>query len=81
MANISIDIGANGARIQAAFAAQYGYQPTIDGQPNPETLGQFTKRKIAEYAFAVTAGYEENRDAEIARAAAKANAAATLIIT
>ncbi len=37
------------ARIRNAFASAYGYQNTIDGQPNPETKGQFRDRKIKEY--------------------------------
>lgn len=37
------------ARIRNAFATAYGYQNTINGQPNPETKAQFRDRKIKEY--------------------------------
>lgn len=36
------------ARIRNAFATAYGYQGTINGQPNPETKAQFRDRKIKE---------------------------------
>lgn len=37
------------ARIRNAFASAYGYQDTINGQPNPETKAQFRDRKIKEF--------------------------------
>lgn len=86
MATISIDIGANGNRIQDAFAAQYGYQATIpDGSggtiPNPESKNQFTKRKIAEYVKDVVKGHEANLAADAARATAAASVESGVIIT
>jgi hypothetical protein len=70
MAIISIDISTHGTRIQDAFAASYAYQATINGQPNPESKAQFTKRKIAEYVKDVVRAYEANKAAEDARVAA-----------
>ena len=37
------------ARIRNAFATAYGYQDTIDGEPNPETKAQFRDTRIKEY--------------------------------
>lgn len=77
MALISIDIGANGARIQDAFAAEFNYQPTIDGAPNPESKGAFTKRKVAEWVKEVVKRHE----GDAARTAAAANVDSTVTIT
>lgn len=34
------------SRIVDAFAIRYRYQPTIDGQPNPETKAEFARRMV-----------------------------------
>lgn len=46
------------ARIRNAFATAYGYQDTINGQPNPETKAQFRDRKIKEYIKEVVRSVE-----------------------
>lgn len=46
------------ARIRNAFATAYGYQNTINGQPNPETKAQFRDRKIKEYIKEVVRSVE-----------------------
>lgn len=36
-------------RVLNGFSSHYGYQATLDnGSPNPETKGQFAKRKLME---------------------------------
>lgn len=50
MPTVSITLSASAtAEVNDAFAALYGYRATIDGQPNPESKAQFTKRKIIEF--------------------------------
>lgn len=46
-------------RIRNAFADAYGYQDTINGQPNPETKAQFRDRKIKEYIKDVVRSVEK----------------------
>jgi hypothetical protein len=71
MATLSITIpDAVVPRVRAAFAAQYDYRPVVDGQPNPETLAQFTARKIREYVKGVVKAAESLAAAETARRAA-----------
>jgi len=49
MAQISITVPDGIAeRVLNAVCKYHGYQDEIDGQPNPETKVQFTKRKIKE---------------------------------
>jgi len=69
------------ARILRAFVQAYGYKDTIPdpnnpGQtiPNPETKGQFTKRKIAAFVKDVVASIEVKEAAESAAEAARSNA-------
>lgn len=52
------------ARIRNAFASAYGYQDTINGQPNPETKAQFRDRKIKEFIKGIT--FAEERKAALA---------------
>ena len=56
------------ARSRNAFASAYGYQATIDGQPNPESKAQFRARKIKEYIKEITKA-EEHKAALAAVAA------------
>lgn len=88
MAQLVMEIGnaAQVTRIQTAFAAEYGYQPTIpDPQnptqtiPNPEGLNAFSKRMVARFIKDVVKGYEAKRDAAIAIEAANASADAMVI--
>jgi hypothetical protein len=39
--------------IVAAFASQYGYQATINGEPNPQTSESFALAKIHEFVAQV----------------------------
>lgn len=47
MATVSIDIP-NGSlsRVTTAYASVYGYQAIINGSPNPQTIGEFTRQQI-----------------------------------
>jgi hypothetical protein len=46
------------SRINDGFAAAYGYQPTINGSPNPETKAEFSRRMVREYIKGVVKGQE-----------------------
>jgi hypothetical protein len=50
MAQITITIpDAIAPRVLNGFSSYYGYSPTLDnGDPNPETKAQFSKRKLIE---------------------------------
>lgn len=75
MANISITIPDEYVqRVLEGMAGQLGYQPTIDGQPNPETRAQFCKRQVAVFVKNCVRSYEANIAAEAARLAAIADA-------
>jgi len=41
------------AKVIDSFVSCFGYQATIDGQPNPQTKTQFTKAQIIKYIKAV----------------------------
>lgn len=82
MAIISFDIGVHGARINAAFAATYGYQATLeDGTANPQTVGQFTRTKIRDHIKRVVTDYEATQAAEAARTSKVAEVEAQVTIT
>lgn len=50
MANITIQIpDALLPRVINGLASFYGYQAEIDGQPNPQTKGQFAKMQLIEH--------------------------------
>jgi hypothetical protein len=42
-------LAADRARIANAFASAYGYQATINGQPNPQTKGDFAADQLVNY--------------------------------
>lgn len=65
-------------RVLDAFAAVYGYQPTIDGTPNPETKAEFAKRQLIAHVRSLVATHESNTAAETARANALAQAESDL---
>lgn len=46
------------SRVIDAYCAVYGYQATIDGQPNPETKAQYAKRMLLQNMKEVTLEYE-----------------------
>lgn len=50
------------ARSRDAFATAYGWQATINGQPNPETKAQHRARRIKEHIKEITKA-EERRTA------------------
>jgi hypothetical protein len=66
VANITLAVpAAQVARVEAAFAFQYGYQATLPDEanpgqslPNPETKSQFVKRMMAEHLRSVVKAYE-----------------------
>lgn len=82
MAIVSITIP-NGvvARVQGAFGAAYGYQATIGGAPNPETLTNFTQRKVREFIVGIVVSQEAVAAAETARVAAIAQANTDIVLT
>lgn len=54
MATITLNIpDAQLSRVVADVCQYYGYQSTINGQPNPETQGQFAKRMIIQNVMLV----------------------------
>ena len=82
MATISITVpNAQVNRVQAAFASAYGYETTVNGSPNPETLVQFTQRKIREFIKGVVKGHEAVSAGEAARVAAAAAAESEITLT
>lgn len=82
VALINIDIGNSGTRINTAMAATYNYQPTLpDGSPNPQTLSQFSKAKVAEYVKGVVRDYEARQAVDNAYSTAIANVDSQVIIT
>lgn len=81
MAVISIDIGTSGTRINNAFGSLYEYQATINGQPNPQTLSQFTKAQVASYIKQVVKDYEATVAAETARSAAMASVESGVVVS
>jgi len=54
-------------RSRNAFASAYGYQDTIDGEPNPQPKAQFWARKIKEFIKGIT--FAEERKAALAAVA------------
>lgn len=81
MATIIIDIGNSGTRINNAFSHIYAYQPIVEGQPNSQTLPQFTKAKVGEYVKSIVKQYEATEAAEIARTQAMASVDSQVVIT
>lgn len=74
MAQLTITIpDAQTARVFDAFAAAYGYQATIDGQPNPQTRAQFARQKVIEFIKNTVKAQEAQAAADSARSAAAAN--------
>jgi hypothetical protein len=50
MAEIKFTIPNNQIQIITdAFSTEFGYQEIIDGQPNPQSKGDFTKERIKDY--------------------------------
>ncbi len=71
MATLSITIPDDKlGRVRAAFGVAYGYQDTINGSPNPESLAQFTRRRVIEYIKDVVRAHEAQSAADAARIAA-----------
>lgn len=82
MATLSVTIpNAQVTRINNAFGAAYGYQATINGSPNPESLTQFATRKVREFIKDVVKGQEAVAAAEAARVAALAAAESEITLT
>lgn len=82
MAQLSITIpDAVAARVNNAFADAYGYQATINGQPNPQTKAQFAKARVIDFIRAVVRGQESNVASEAARVTAISDADAAINLT
>lgn len=59
MATISLTIpDAQAVRILAAYCGLYGYQETVDGQPNPQTRLAFAKEQLYKHIKRVVIEYE-----------------------
>lgn len=61
-------------RVVDALCANFGYQTTIDGSPNPETRNQFAKRMNAQWLKGQVILYETSLAANEARVTAQASA-------
>ena len=76
---ITIDIpDAKVGRVRDAFCSEFSYLDMVDdGEgnqiPNPQTKNQFTKQQIIKYIKQVTANYEANLAAGVARNTATAD--------
>lgn len=67
MATLSISIPDDqAARVRNSFCAQYGYQETINGEPNPETKAQFMKQKIIQFVKESIKAHERQAASETA---------------
>lgn len=72
---ISVTIDENDKnRVIDAFCAQYGYQETINGKPNPQTKAAFAKAKVLEYIKEIVKGHEAGAAAKAAIETAVASA-------
>lgn len=60
-------------RVQSAFAAVYGYQPTVDGKPNPVTVQEFVRKTLKRLVADVVRAHE----IRVAQAAAASSYDAT----
>lgn len=50
MATISLTVSAADlTRAVDALSTRWGYQPVIDGSPNPQTKGEFVRLKIGQW--------------------------------
>lgn len=47
------------SRIVDAFAVQYNYQATINGQPNPESKAEFARRMVGLHIKSIVREQEE----------------------
>lgn len=82
MAQITVTVpDAQAARVRDAFAVAYGWQPTIDGQPNPESKAQHAARRVREYVKDVVRSAEAQAAAEAARAAQAAAVESEITLT
>ena len=69
------------SRVMDAFGASYGYAATLpDGSSNPETLAQFTKRKVISYMREVTIAHERQKAGAAAEKASEDKAKAEIAI-
>jgi hypothetical protein len=59
MPTISLTISAPDlTRAVDALSVRWGYQPTIDGQPNPQTKGEFVRQKIGQWVKSEVRSHE-----------------------
>jgi len=71
MASITINIPDSiAARVLNGFATNYGYQETINGQPNPQTKAQFAKAQLIDIIKGAVKAAEAQTAATAARNAA-----------
>lgn len=66
-------------RVIAAISDTYGYQETIRDEegnemPNPQTRAQFARSQVLRFLKETTVAYEANREASLAREAAREQA-------
>lgn len=65
---------AHAPRVLTAFAEHFGYQATIDGQPNPQTEAQFARDQVKAWIRETVRSHEINTATDEAREAAVAAA-------
>ena len=79
MATVSITVpDSMVSRINDAFATAFEYPETIDGQANPESKTQHTRRRVREYVGSVVKTVEARAASDAAAAAAAAQATADM---
>lgn len=61
-------------RVLTAFSEHFGYQATIDGQPNPQTQAQFARDQVKAWIRETVKSHEVNAATDQAREAAVAEA-------
>jgi hypothetical protein len=82
MATITLTIPATiTTRVLDAIAAQYSYQVTINGQPNPQTKAQFVKAWLISTLVKAVKEHEVASATEKAQNAAGIDADTNIIIT
>lgn len=64
---INTPTGVTVAQVVQTLSDYWGYQTTVDGQPNPETRGAFVKRMIARFVKQSYVAAKAQQDSEAAR--------------
>lgn len=82
MAVISINIPDNLLpRVINGLASFYGYQAEIDGQPNPQTKGQFAKKQLIAHIIHCIKTVETDEAVNAARLAKQAEVESNITLS